>query len=432
MLVLYIIAAVFVAWVWVDYFRLIDIYEKNSLGLFLLTFVLGGLSVFSVFGAHELGWGKHLFMFDDVILSDLIYSFVGVAFIEEIAKLLPFVLLLLFLKDKVREPIDYLAFICCSALGFSAFENVLYMEGHGGEVLLGRSILCSVGHMFDSALIAYGVILYRFKGKGIQTLLGYFLLAVSAHGFYDFWLVSNKVNAWGWIVSIFYFLITISWFATILNNAINNSQNFTYEIDINSDKISLRLLSYYGLIYVLQFIIATIEYDALEAFWIIKGSIFLPGFIIIITCIRLSRFSLLKGHWQALKIEFPFYIEDGKRIKVKGEESNPASLNRFIGQRIEIAPVKSVSKRLRSPFTGVIVEKRYLNKNSPYFELSVDNNVLGEKLGTVMLESDHLIKKKYARVKILAANHIKDLSQVKKGGKKLKLYDIGLVNNVIN
>ena len=41
MIAFYIIIAVFIAWIWVDYYRLIDIYENEKLNYFILTFVLG-------------------------------------------------------------------------------------------------------------------------------------------------------------------------------------------------------------------------------------------------------------------------------------------------------------------------------------------------------------------------------------------------------
>ncbi|MES2589880.1 MAG: hypothetical protein V4622_12955 [Bacteroidota bacterium] len=48
MLFLYIFISIFIAWIWVDYFRLIDIYEKDKLKFIIPTFILGGASVYII------------------------------------------------------------------------------------------------------------------------------------------------------------------------------------------------------------------------------------------------------------------------------------------------------------------------------------------------------------------------------------------------
>ncbi|MEM9053499.1 MAG: hypothetical protein AAGC47_15700, partial [Bacteroidota bacterium] len=55
MIFLYAFVALWISWVWVDYFRLLDIYEPESLKYVLIMFMLGCCSVFVVFGFDELG-----------------------------------------------------------------------------------------------------------------------------------------------------------------------------------------------------------------------------------------------------------------------------------------------------------------------------------------------------------------------------------------
>ena len=122
---IYVAFAVYIAWIWVDYFRLIDIYEQENLKHFLLIFLLGGLSVFITFGLASITYEPFGISENGNPLNDLLFSIFCIGAIEEFSKLVPFLLILVFNRKLLNEPIDYVAFISVSALGFSAAENVL-------------------------------------------------------------------------------------------------------------------------------------------------------------------------------------------------------------------------------------------------------------------------------------------------------------------
>jgi hypothetical protein len=50
-------------------------------------------------------------------------------------------------------------------------------------------MLCSVGHMFDTSLVAYGIIiaLYRRKGTLFFNGVAGFMAACVCHGLWDYW-----------------------------------------------------------------------------------------------------------------------------------------------------------------------------------------------------------------------------------------------------
>ncbi len=184
---------------------------------------------------------------------------------------------------------------CVSALGFAATENVLYFNHYGAHIIIGRSALAAVSHMFDSALVAYGVILsvYRFKNHSFFLIPGFFLLAALAHGFYDFWLIFTGVEASGWIVTFMYFMITLSWFSTILNNALNQSPFFTYKKNIKGNKLGMILYAYYIAVFVAQFFMIWYEKSLFSAGKALIGNL-LMSIVILIIVFRLSRFKLIK------------------------------------------------------------------------------------------------------------------------------------------
>ena len=92
MIAFYIIIAVFIAWIWVDYYRLIDIYENEKLNYFILTFVLGCASVFIVTGVNDYFLDKFEFALNGKFINDFLYSVFKIGMLEEVAKMIPFLI----------------------------------------------------------------------------------------------------------------------------------------------------------------------------------------------------------------------------------------------------------------------------------------------------------------------------------------------------
>ncbi len=118
MFILYILIATFIAWTWIDYFWRIDVYEKDSIHLFLIMFILGGASVLIVFGINEYFLEQFDFKLKGDFIEDFLYTVFNIGFIEEVAKLIAFLIFYSFFKKQLNEPIDYIIFISISALGF--------------------------------------------------------------------------------------------------------------------------------------------------------------------------------------------------------------------------------------------------------------------------------------------------------------------------
>lgn len=377
MLIAFTIVAIFIAWIWVDYFRLIDIYEKESLLHFLLLFFGGALSVFIVFAIDDL-IPVGIFELNGNAVNDFLFCVFKIGAVEEFAKLVPFALALLLLKKHINEPIDYLAYISTSALGFAAAENVLYFQSHGAQIIIGRSILSAVGHMMFTSFIAYGIILYKYRSEQstVLHLLFYFLIAAFAHGFYDYWLISASAPTYGILVTIAYFLFNISIYATILNNALNNSEFFTYKKVVNQSKVATRLMIYYAILMLAQTLILAITGTVKNAIENFTASLFTAGFIIVITSVRLSRFKLIKEHWYPLQLTLPFSIVPGNKrynsrpraaIRIKGDSYNEAVITSFFDTPAQMLPINNTAPFSIAPFEFTITDKTYLDNETPCF-----------------------------------------------------------------
>ncbi|MGV3632552.1 MAG: PrsW family intramembrane metalloprotease [Bacteroidota bacterium] len=421
MLYLYILISLFIAWIWVDYYRLIDIYEKDRLKFVIPTFLLGGASVLIVLGAHMLFINRLGFDFNGNPLNDFLVSTFQIGLLEEIAKTIPFLLVLALFSKQFNEPVDYLMFISVSALGFSAVENVMYFYRHGPGIINGRAILSSVGHMFDTSLVAYGIILYRYKKKNIAVVLLFLLFAALSHGIYDFWLLFKGTENFGWIITIIYFLLTISIYATILNNCLNNSGFFTYKKVVDSHKVSGRLLLYYGIVFAAQFVFTAIEYTIESAVGSLLFSFLITGFIVVVTVTRLSRFKLIRERWNRIRFELPFHFgyaaEFGSsrsrmRISVKGESYNEVHITAFYEEYFDLVPVSRRATYFGTVKTSYMERKLFLKNDESYFVAKVYHDELRQNHETYLLRpktsSQTLVADKYPIVAVLRTGELFD------------------------
>jgi RsiW-degrading membrane proteinase PrsW (M82 family) len=435
MIALYIIIAVFIAWIWVDYYRLIDIYENESLKYFILTFILGCSSVLIVIGLNKYLLDSLPFELNGEFVNDFLYCIFKIGLVEEIAKTIPFVVIYFLFKKHINDPIDYLAFISISALGFSAVENVLYFQKHGPYIINSRAILSTVGHMFDTSLIAYGIIRHKYyhKNRGIIGIIIFFFLAALSHGFYDFWLLFEGTKSGGWIITVLYFLITISVFAVILNNAINNSAFFSYKKVIDGNKVAGRLLTYYGIVFLIQFVLLIFFENFSYAIRNLAGSIYFSAFIVVVSCVRLSRFKLIKDRWENLRLELPFTISQGDpygmrstrfRLRIKGESFNEAYINIYYEEYFSLNPLSKRNTYIGSSKLTFIERKIFLKNDETFYLAKVFHDSESGQHEKILLKpktSDTtMVNEKYPIVAVLKIDNIADIENPKSTAKNFK------------
>lgn len=404
MLFLYSLTAIFIAWIWVDYYRLIDLYEPEKLKNFIFVFFLGASSVFLVFLINNVVFDRFDWRLNGNLLNDFLYCTVNIGMVEELSKLVPFFIFYKFFKKEINEPIDYVAYICVSALGFSAAENIMYFNNYGPQIIYGRAILASVGHMVFAAFTAYGIIRFKYKTTklGIYEVFLFFLLGSATHGLYDFWLMFEGTSSYGLILTSLFFLESISIFAIIMNNALNNSEFFTYKKVIDLDKVSQRLMLYYLIVFILQFTFITLERDLESAFRSVGLYLFFIAFLVFVATKRLSRFKLIKGRWFSLKLELPFsfskeYSYDGKKnnygFAIRGDSYNEIYLNRFYKEEFFICPLSKRKTAIEKPRLAYIEQKVFLHSDETYYVCKVFLDYAKTKFDYYLLKPKLLGKK---------------------------------------
>jgi RsiW-degrading membrane proteinase PrsW (M82 family) len=129
---------------------------------------------------------------------DLIYYLVGVGLREEGCKLALFAFFLPWLLWR-RQPGLALLTGAFVGLGFSLEENIGYYQDYGGTIAWTRFLSANFLHISLSGICAhslYRMLLTRFARA--DEFIGTFLLAVAAHGGYD-WLATGTLDDNGWL-----------------------------------------------------------------------------------------------------------------------------------------------------------------------------------------------------------------------------------------
>lgn len=432
MIFIYSIIAIFIAWVWVDYYRMLDIYKPDKFIYLAAVFLMGCASVFVVYGFHYVVPDSWLRGLNGNFINDFLYSSLQVGLLEELAKLVPFLIALRIFKKQFDEPVDFLAYMCCSALGFSAVENIMYFNNYGASIIDGRAILSTVGHMFDSSLVAYGFILHRFhprKPKFWPTFLSFLGLGALAHGIYDF-ILFYVGGVPGYLLVIVYFLFTVSIFAVILNNSLNNSPYFSYKKVVNSHSVLNQLISAYVIIFAAQFILVSADEGLLNAFRQLHFTTLSTGFIIATTSARLSRFKLIEKRWNPIKLELPFstsYVvgygakaRSVSGIKIKGEAYNEAYLHHFYEKEFYLKPQSMRNTKIGGKRLAFMERKNYLKNDESFFLVKVFHGAqVSENFDYFLLKPKTrgrgFSKKGAPIVALLRMNTLEDFDEPSKG-----------------
>ena len=214
---------------WLFFLQQIDIYEKEKWIYLLLTCCMGMLFTFGTFIITDFLNESLQFKLNGNLLNDFFYCVFGIGSVEELLKFIPVIIMMKFSKQ-INEPIDYIIYASASALGFAFIENLMYFNESSLYLIHIRALSAVITHMFNSSLIAYGIILWRYKNGGDKYayLLFAYLIASASHGFYDFWLLSDSVNSLS-IVTIVFMLFTFIMYNTFISNALNNSSYYDYK-----------------------------------------------------------------------------------------------------------------------------------------------------------------------------------------------------------
>lgn len=373
---------------WIIYLFQLDIFQRENYKYAIFILLLSSLLTETVpffydFYEYSLGWTEN-----NLLLNDFLYSIFCIGFIEEFIKLIPFFILIAFTKEP-DESYDYLFYTSLCGLGFALMENSMYFNYYGGTTILSRAITSTVAHVFFSSLTAYGILYAKYFNKNI-FLYGclFFVLAIFAHGVYDWLLMFN-----------FRFLFYLGFFATMMvwfifiNNSLNISSYFSNTRKINFKKVEYSFALFLAFILIGQYLLDQYFHkneNVLSSLW---WSVFIATFFQLFFINRISKMDLVKGFWR--KIDFrDNYNKTGKNssfdprvILVNFFMVNSINPKNYFGFKIRLFNDTSITKNIfndREEFEAQIHERVCVNEYDENGRKNLNNEYFWVQINSVL------------------------------------------------
>ncbi|MFL2582507.1 MAG: PrsW family glutamic-type intramembrane protease [Flavobacteriales bacterium] len=426
------LGALLILIVWFVYLLFIHKFLKKRWGTAMLILFLGmifafGTSLLTDFNSYILGY-----RLKDEFFNDFIYCILGIGAIEELMKIIPLFLVMLFSKQ-LKEPIDYVVFASISALGFAFIENLIYFDEAGLKTIQGRSLSSTVTHMFNSSLIAYGIAIGKFAKKrnwGWYCLFFYALASIF-HGFYDFWLINSLARIFSFITFIWLLVSMVVW-VSVINNCLNNSYNRSIIWTYNPEKLNSYLLFGLSAIFLLEYVLVAWRFNADIANAELKKDLSSGFFLLIFLTAKLSKFDVIPNYWAPLK-----FWDWNTLFSIPRVEPQKFNLQEIIGLKIELRNYGDygvLSGHL--PIRGEVVKRELLSWEKDWYLIKLDEplKVAWKKQHFILLktkdENEIFLKRNAQPVQVRLVNKIDDLAKARKRKRDFLFVDLGLVSKL--
>lgn len=350
---------------WIFYLQKLDVFSSIPLGNQLITVFLGMLFIFLVYPFSDVLDYYFLDYFIRGKFEVFVMCVVRIGMVEEFVKLAPLLLIMRFTKW-FKDPYDYVFYACSSALGFAFLENVVYSSSIGTFVIASRGMIAVVMHMICSSIIAYAIILAKYKQIGnmpLNILIG-FIVASFVHGFYDFWFITGMFTLLSYLI---FFLTVINW-RRIINNAINNSKYFDVRKLVHFNDVEFYLITILVSILTFEYVLNGLEQDAKEANKILSKSFIRNGYMAIYLVLSIGKIDIFPGYWQ--KLGFPrsipeFFIPKG---------INPMN---FLGYKVKLKLGKeNINLSYVKVVTGKVTRRLILSGELNWFMIYLDKPIV--------------------------------------------------------
>lgn len=220
----YLIAAGSVAvpavfWALYHYYK--DRHLPEPIGNLVLCFILGVISFYIGKYMYE-GLGLIGLRYDAVLLAEtnpfgtFAYAVSVIGMIEELAKLIPFLLVVLRFKA-FDEPIDGIIYASFIALGFAAVENIQYLQFLDPTEAIARGFAGPLVHIMFASIWAYPIGQAFLRKEALLPIAAAAIAATAVmHGTYDFVVIALPAPALP--VSAFLILLIWIWRMSLIRN----------------------------------------------------------------------------------------------------------------------------------------------------------------------------------------------------------------------
>lgn len=367
------IATILITLVWLFYVYSVDLFEKEKLIYVWICLLLGMIFTFGVYYIYSFIDLFYHYEVTQTNINNFLHNVFRVGMVEELMKIIPVLLILTFSRT-INEPFDYLFYACVSALGFAFIENLVYINNYSIEILHGRALMATVGHMIDTSIVAYGLMLakYKYNNKNSFFIFLLFLFLGSlTHGTYNYLLQENLS-----LVFAIFFLLCIKIWVTLFNNALNNSSFFDYKIILNDENLKFYVVVSFSIILAFEYITIGYLYSPDKANASLS-EISSVGFILILyLSVRLTNYNLVKGKWLQFEFSLNPFKNKFKSINYVGIKVLITPYNDNIGNFNKSSePIKGEIVNRHDIYFKSIWNTKNAIKEDDWFEVKLENEI---------------------------------------------------------
>lgn len=371
------------AYAWIHFYRKMDVFGMMPLGILLLA---AGLGFGLAWGISDLtaNMQPEFLRLSDVRMLPSVGLGLGGHFIWVWAgQLVLFGLLVLILRDWFSQSFHWLAIMGGISLGTSIALVAWYMSSMRHAFWGGEIMLVLAGNMLFSHWIAYGASLMGRDSIPDSALKGFaWMLAGSL-----LWLGTQTVFfsmdvRWEWeFLWVIVFLMTMSLWPQMTNNALNMSEGFDYRTGIDQSAITGRQIVIMLILILLSVLMAIVqagEENAPKEYgwpWVWVGT------VVGIFWVRLPRITLIQNHWARLKfqspgqlagawgVNFPVYLILQPTFKVSGPSCSEQGWDQMIGKWVRVIPHSPSKAYLHRSCWAMVEGKQFLENAQSFYRL---------------------------------------------------------------
>lgn len=431
-IIMKLLAALMLAFIWAVYLRKINIFSKITWMQVVIASIIGGVFTMVVIFVdlpEFSGIDKQ-----PVPLQKLVYYVYNVALMEEACKFAALLVTIIIFQRWFREEPNYIIYASIVALGFATVENFIYFYKHGVSLVYMRGMMSTFSHIIGNSIIAGFMVMGLRKHILLAILYSIIglLVATLIHGFYNFFIsLGGKLF---FIITLVIFSVQIEIWSTLVNNFLNFSRRINLKKSIDRNTLQRFLLFAFMTAGTVQLFGLLYEEGWPNGIYLHLNLLTEELIITLILIVRITRFKIVPRRWTRIWPLLPVIIRRGKFqrsiiptsprffLRIRGDEFNEYPFTSLIDSEVKLSSLPTKDMDFETDINVKLIEKKFIGPSKEIYYLAeiLDFHTIHPQYNSrfVLLRPKNYGKRKYKKqpiVGIIALKGFTDVDNIQSG-----------------